>query len=543
MSDFAKIGAHPALRRALATQGYSIPTPVQALVLSPQLAGRDLLVSSRTGSGKTVAFGLLLGEALLGELTGLGPSGPPLGLVVAPTRELALQVGRELSWLLAEAMGRVVTCVGGMDPCREARALSAGAHVVVGTPGRLLDHLDRKNLDLGNVAVLVLDEADEMLDMGFREELVALLSAAPAERRTVLFSATLPKPILELAKRFTRDPARVAATPPEEAHGDITFRAHLVAEREREHAIVNVLRRIEPDRALVFRATREAAHHTGASLAERGFEAVVLSGELTQEERLRALKALRDGRAKVLVATDVAARGLDLPGIELGAPRRPAPGHRGPATPQRPDRARREEGLAVLLSSPAERFRLEKLLRSARIRAEWTKLPTPEEIRALDDDRLKEDVAKLAGEASEEELSVARRLLDERAPLLIAAALVKRERGRKPAPEELLETARAEKEVPVAASRLPKKLKSHQRTQGVWFRLNLGRDKKGDPRWILRSSAGAARSPATPSARSWCWRRRPASRFAGPAAEGFARAARRPDPRMPGSRIEPSQKP
>ena len=160
-----------------------------------------------------MAFGLLLAETLLGEAPTFEQAGAPLALVIAPTRELAVQVQRELSWLLGDAAGRVVSTVGGMDPRREARALAAGAHVVVGTPGRLRDHIERKNLDLSAVRALVLDEGDEMLDMGFREELEAILGAAPGERRTVLFSATLPRPILELAKRYTQDAARVAATP------------------------------------------------------------------------------------------------------------------------------------------------------------------------------------------------------------------------------------------------------------------------------------------------------------------------------------------
>ncbi len=172
---FSSLGAHPALQRALAARGYAEPTPVQAAVLAPALRGRDLLVSSRTGSGKTVAFGLVLAEALLADAPAFGAAARPLALVIAPTRELALQVQRELAWLFAEAGARIITCVGGMDPRREARALADGAHVVVGTPGRLRDHLDRKNLGLRDVAALVLDEADEMLDMGFREELEAIL--------------------------------------------------------------------------------------------------------------------------------------------------------------------------------------------------------------------------------------------------------------------------------------------------------------------------------------------------------------------------------
>jgi ATP-dependent RNA helicase DeaD len=543
VSDFSAIGAHPALQSALAARGYTTPTPVQEAVLAPERRGRDLLVSSRTGSGKTVAFGLVLAEALLGEAAGFDPPGPPRGLVVAPTRELALQVHRELTWLLADAGGRVAACVGGMDPRREARQLAAGVHVVVGTPGRLRDHLDRKHLDLSATVAVVLDEADEMLDMGFREELEAILGVAPEGRRTVLFSATLPRPILELARAYTREAVRVAATPPEEAHGDIAFRAHVVAEREREHAVVNVLRRLEPRSALVFRATREAAHHTGASLAERGFEAVAISGELSQAERLRALKALRDGRARVLVATDVAARGLDLPGIDLvlhaDLPRDPeALQHRSGRTGRAGNK-----GLAVLLAAPRERFGLERLLRTARIRAEWVPLPTAEEIRAVDDERMGEEVARLAGEATDEELAVARRLLEQRAPLLVAAALVRRERTLRPSPEELPETARAVREVPAAAARTPRKLKGHQRAEGAWFRLTLGREKKADPRWILPllcRRGGITRDEIGKIVVLAGETRFEISRAA---ASRFEKAAREPDPRMAGARIERSQRP
>ena len=272
----------------------------------------------------------------------------------------------------------VTACVGGLDPRREAQALAAGVHVVVGTPGRLVDHLSRQVLDLSALGVLVLDEADEMLDMGFREELEAILEAAPPERRTILFSATLPKPIVELARAYTREPVRVTATPPRQAHEDITYRAHVVAQRERDHAIVNVLRALEPASALVFRARREAVTHTAASLGERGFETVAISGELTQAERLRALKSLRDGRARVLVATDVAARGLDLPGIELvlhaDLPQDAS------ALQHRSGRTGRagKKGLAVLLASPPERYKLERMLREAGVTPEWAPVPTAE---------------------------------------------------------------------------------------------------------------------------------------------------------------------
>jgi ATP-dependent RNA helicase DeaD len=535
---FASIGAHRALLPALAARGYVEPTPVQAAVLAPDLAGKDLLVSSRTGSGKTVAFGFLVADGALGPADAFPAPGAPLALVVAPTRELAVQVQRELSWLYAGAGGRVVSCVGGMDPRREARALSDGVHVVVGTPGRLVDHLERGTLDLSALGTVVLDEADEMLDMGFREELEAILDATPEARRTVLFSATLPKPILELARRYTREPARVAANPTAEAHADIEYRAHLVAAREREHAIVNVLRALEPASALVFRATREAVQHTAASLSERGFEVVAISGELTQPERTRALKALRDGRARVLVATDVAARGLDLPGIALvlhaDLPRDPqALQHRSGRT----GRAGRK-GLALFLAAPSERFRLERMLREIRIAVAWSSVPSPDEIRARDGERLSADVAALAGDAADEDRDAAARLLAAHDPLVVAVALVRRERSRLPSPEELPETARAAKEAPAApgAKRAPRR---GPPADVVWFRIGIGRERKADPKWLLPLLCRRGGVTRDQIGKIQVLPRETRFEVAREAAGVFAKAAGRPDPRMPEARIEP----
>ena len=534
--SFASLGIHPALRRTLDARGYAEPTPVQREVLEPRLRGRDLLVSSRTGSGKTVAFGLLLADTLLGEEPAFGVAGAPGALVIAPTRELAVQVQRELSWLLGDAGGRVLHTVGGMDPRREAKALAAGCHVVVGTPGRLRDHVDRKNLDLSGVRFLVLDEADEMLDMGFREELEAILEAAPEDRRTVLFSATLPRPILELAKKYTRDAARVAATPPGEAHADIALHGHVVSPREREHALVNVLRAQDPARALVFCATREGAHHVASALAERGFPAVGIAGDLTQGERTRALKLLRDGQARVLVATDVAARGLDLPGIELvvhaDIPRDPQ------ALQHRSGRTGRagKKGRAVFLASPPERYKLERMLKAAGARAEWMPVPSAEEIRARDEERLLGEIATLAGEASEEELAAARRLLDTRAPLSIAAALVRRERARLPSAEELPETARAAREIPRA--QVPGVLRKGVPTDTVWFRINLGRERKADPKWLLPLLCRRGGVTRADIGKIVIEARETRFEVTASAAGAFAARSRKPDPRMPETRIE-----
>ncbi|BDG05300.1 DEAD/DEAH box helicase [Anaeromyxobacter oryzae] len=535
-APFPDLGAHPALARALERKGYAEPTPVQAAVLSPDLRGKDLLVSSRTGSGKTVAFGLVLADALLGEAAAFGEAGPPAALVVAPTRELALQVQRELSWLLAETGARVVACVGGMDARREARALGQGAHLVVGTPGRLLDHHRRGALDLSALAALVLDEADEMLDMGFRDELEALLAAAAPDRRTIMFSATLPKPIVELAHRYTRDAVRVAATPAREAHADIAYRAHLVAPAERELAIVNVLRAVDPPSALVFRATREAAHHTAAALDERGFSAVAISGELTQAERLKALKALRDGRARLLVATDVAARGLDLPNIGLvlhgDLPRDPE------ALQHRSGRTGRagKKGIAVLLAEPRERFKLERMLREANVRVEWAAVPAADAIRAQDEERLAAEVEALATDATDDERAAATRLLEGRDPLLVAAALVREKRARLPAPEELPETAVAATERP--APPRERKARGGPPTDVVWFKITIGRERNADPKWILPLLCRRGGVTRDAIGKIVVDDRETRFQIARASADAFAQAARRPDPRAPGVRIE-----
>jgi ATP-dependent RNA helicase DeaD len=236
---------------------------------------------------------------------------------VAPTRELAMQVHRELTWLYEPAQARVLACVGGMDVRREQRALAAGCHIVVGTPGRLRDHLERGQLDVSELRALVLDEADEMLDLGFREDLEFMLDATPPARRTLLFSATIAREIATLAKRYQRNALRIDTTVRNEPHGDIDYRALAVAPNDIEHAVVNVLRFYDAPGALVFCSTREAVKRLHARLVERGFEAVALSGEMGQSERTSALQALRDGRARVCVATDVAARGLDLPELNL----------------------------------------------------------------------------------------------------------------------------------------------------------------------------------------------------------------------------------
>ena len=464
------------LAEALTERGYAAPTAVQAAVLQDDAHGRDLIVSAQTGSGKTVAFGIAFAAQLLGEDDRLPPPSQPLALVIAPTRELALQVAKELGWLYAKTGARIVSCVGGMDPSKERRNLSHGAHIVVGTPGRLRDHLERGALDLKNIRAAVLDEADEMLDMGFREDLEGILDTTSPERRTLLFSATMPRPILQLAKAYQHDALRIETLNADRGHGDIAYQAVTVAPSDIEHAVVNLLRFHEPDTAMLFCATRENVRHLHASLVERGFAAVALSGEHSQNERNHALQALRDRRARVCVATDVAARGIDLPSLSLVVhvelPRD------AEALQHRSGRTGRagKKGTAVLIVPYQRRRRVESFLRGAKINAEWLPVPDVAAIRTADRERLLAALqAPVELEDDDRELGAA--LLAERSAEEVAAMLVRAHRAKLPAAEDLLDAPAP------GQTRDMGPRPGFEDTQ--WFRMNIGRRHNADPRWLL----------------------------------------------------------
>jgi ATP-dependent RNA helicase DeaD len=475
---------HAALASALQARGYDTPTAVQAAVLrAPE--GADLLVSAQTGSGKTVAFGLAAAHQLLGEADRFDVAAAPLALVIAPTRELALQVSRELEWLYEPAGGRIATCVGGTDARREQRALAAGCHIVVGTPGRLRDHLERGNLDFSALRVVVLDEADEMLDLGFREDLEEILDAAPPERRTLLFSATIAREIAALARRYQREAVRIDTLRRDEPHGDIEYRAVRVAPNEIEHAVVNVLRYFDAPSALIFCATREAVRHLYGALRERGFQAVALSGELSQKERSDALQALREGRARACVATDVAARGLDLPALDLVIhaelpQNKPTLLHRSGRT----GRAGRK-GVSILLVPYPRQRKAAQLLASAQIDAVWSGPPLAEEVRERDQQRLLEGPL-LQEPAGDEDIALGRRLLAGSTPETIAAALVRLYRSQLPEPEDVFDDRAP---VPPAhAVRTPRERRpsaSPSSSDARWFRMPVGRADKADPKWLI----------------------------------------------------------
>ena len=480
--------SHPALDRALSERGYAEPTPVQSAVLEAE-QGRDLLVSAQTGSGKTVAFGLALAPTLLGEAEKFAEFGAPVALVIAPTRELALQVSNELQWLYAKTGARIVSCVGGMDPKVERQALNRGCHIVVGTPGRLRDHLERGSLDLTTLQAVVLDEADEMLDMGFHEDLTFILETAPAERRTLMFSATLARDIVQLAKTYQRDALRIDTVAGNASHADIEYKAIRVAPNEVELAVVNVLRYFEAPGALVFANTRERVKHLTSSLRERGFSVVGLSGELTQSQRSEALQALRDGHARVCVATDVAARGLDLPDLGLVIHAEIPVNKAGLL--HRSGRTGRagKKGVSVLLVSYTRRRKVELMLQSASIKAEWSGPPSAEMILENDRKRMLADPVLTAPVEDEDMLALGRQLLEMTTPEQVAAALIRLYQQKLPAPEDVYDD-----------DRMKRQQESGKNDKGqpdvpytdfarggdmTWYRINIGRDKNADPKWLM----------------------------------------------------------
>ncbi|TBN48761.1 DEAD/DEAH box helicase [Hansschlegelia quercus] len=481
--------------RALSLRGYDTLTAVQDAVISAE-SGRDLLVSAQTGSGKTVAYGLALGDTLLGSAERFGAPGQPLALVVAPTRELAMQVEREFAWLFGEAGGRIVACVGGMDPRAERRRLDAGAHIVVGTPGRLKDHIERNALDVSGLKAVVLDEADEMLDLGFREDLEFILETTPSERRTLLFSATVPAAIVAIARRFQRDALRVEAAGEEGAHADIEHRAIRVMPRGTDAAVVNVLRQQDAAAAIVFCSTREAVRRLHMTLAKRGFSAVVLSGELSQNERNRALEEIRDGRARVCVATDVAARGIDLANVELVI-HADLP-HDAEVFQHRSGRTGRagRKGVSVLLAPASRRRKAELLMQDAGITPVWSAAPSADEIRMLDRERLANDPA-MSSPAGEQELARARELIEAKGAEAVAVALLRLHAARLPEPHFVEDPGewsaprerRPDRNGAREADRGPREAAPPRRRDefgaAVWFRLNVGRAQNADPKWLL----------------------------------------------------------
>ena len=316
---FTQFSLRPELLCALAKKNYDCPSPVQIQILKEErIMDEDLIVQAKTGSGKTLAFGLPLLNTLDHH------QDRHLILILSPTRELAIQTARELQWLGREMQVKIATLVGGMDIENQRRELLAGATIVVGTPGRVLDHIRRGNFHTDGIETVVLDEGDHMLDLGFREELEAILEAHKHVRRIWLFSATMPPEVRDLSRRYLTHPKWISLDRDLTAHEDIKHRVYLIPAQHRFEGLVNVLLWETPEKALIFCSTRLETIECATFLVQAGFQANALHGEMTQRERNASLNAFRSGTTPYLVATDVAARGLDIDMvshvIQLGLP-------------------------------------------------------------------------------------------------------------------------------------------------------------------------------------------------------------------------------
>ena len=378
---FEDLALRPELLGALTALGYEEPTPIQAQAIPPLLEGRDLVGQAATGTGKTAAFAL----PLLQSLTPGGKGSPPRALVLAPTRELAIQVAEAVTTYGRPIGARVLAVYGGQPIGGQLRALERGVDVVVATPGRALDHLKRGTLVLDDLQVVVLDEADEMFDMGFADELEAILSQCPSDRQTVLFSATMPSKIDRMARKHLRNPVRIAIERPLTAAGDaplVRHVAHLVARFHKPAALARVLDMESPAAAIIFCRTREEVDELSEALNARGYRAEPLHGGMSQEQRDRVMNRLRGGTADLLVATDVAARGLDVDHLTHVV------NYNVPAAPEsfvhrtgRVGRAGRE-GVAITLVEPREQGLLQAIERVTRQRLPLVPLPTVADLRA-----------------------------------------------------------------------------------------------------------------------------------------------------------------
>ena len=425
ISSFAALGLRPELVRALAGLGYEEPTPIQREAIGPVLAGRDLLGQAATGTGKTAAFAL----PILERLTHAGRGGDPMALVLVPTRELAMQVSEAVHRYGRDLGARVLPIYGGQPVGRQLGALKRGVDIVVATPGRALDHIARGTLKLDGLLLTVLDEADEMLDMGFADDIESILEGTPDGVQTVLFSATMPPRLNKLTRRYLADPVRIEIERETVAAGDaprVRQTAYVVQRAHKPAALGRVLDVEAPAAALVFCRTRAEVDSLSETLNGRGYRAEALHGGLTQEQRDRVMARVRGGTSDLLVATDVAARGLDIDQLTHVI------NYDVPAAPDsyvhrigRVGRAGRE-GIAITLAEPREHRQLKTIERVTKQKITMEKVPSVADLHAR---RLEATRAALHESLLEDELGrfrvVVETLTDEFDLMEVALAAVK----------------------------------------------------------------------------------------------------------------------
>ena len=537
----------PALASALAGKGYDTLTAVQEAVLDPALEGRDLRITSQTGSGKTLAIGFAVRDLFEGAAPPeRGAVARPKVLILAPTRELAKQVADELSWLYAPLRARVAAITGGAGYADQRRALTPDLAVLVATPGRLRDALERNKIDPSALGAVVLDEADSMLDLGFREDLDAILALLPEERRSHLVSATFSRDVVSLADRFQRDPLHVEGTRLGEANANIEHVVHLVEPHHRVDALVNLLLSDEDARSLVFVRTRADVARVSGELAEAGFVVRTLSGEMEQPERDRALAAFRAGGVQALVATDVAARGIDVRDIARVIQIEPPTDvetytHRSGRT----GRAGKQ-GMSVLFVTPSHYPSIARGLARAKITHRVEPIPGADVIQRAREEKL---VAWLSREGDSEAidpsaLAIAERVLEGEQRVIAVARLIEKAGLRGPTrPRDVRAPAPPREGRPmtrpgaVGGPRGPTESKRPPGAGWVTFQVSWGGRHGADARRLLAvvcrrgdirgAEVGAIRIEAAYSLVD----------IAAPVAEQFEAQAAQPDPRNPLVRI------
>lgn len=500
-----------------------------AAATPPADTGRDLQITSQTGSGKTVALGFAISAALT---TNQPKRTGPLALILAPTRELAMQIKDELVWLFADLRHVDVDCVtGGTSQQLERQRLQRRPAVLVGTPGRLLDHASSGALSLTSVQHLVLDEADQMLDLGFRDELEAILEKAPAERRTHLVSATFPAEVKKLTRRYQRNPLHIEGTALGAANVDIEHIAHLLNARDRYAALTNLLLLTGDRRILVFVRTREDTTRLADQLDGDGFRALPLSGDLTQAQRTRTLAAFKRGTVSTLVATDVAARGLDVPDVHCVVHMDPPID--GATYTHRSGRTGRagQKGTSILLVPRAQERAARRLCSEARVAMQWRPLPTAAEVAAARDEQTVQRVeAALATPSPAHRLAIAARLLTTHDATQLVAALLGQAGGGAAAPTQIASIA-------AAAAPPPPRDRGAARKDApgefVSFRINWGQHEGADPRRVLAHVCRRGQLPSNAVGAIDVGRTTTTFEVAAHLASEFARQVAKRDPRDP----------
>ncbi len=534
-APFAEVPA--GLAPVLAARGFTELTPIQVAVLDPELVGRDLHLSSQTGSGKTVALGLVVAAEVAAAM-GLERNGAkcarPAVVLVAPTRELAVQLADELTWMFKPVGATVVSLTGGTSLALDFRELKRDPQVLVGTPGRLRDHLERGSLVLDRVQVVALDEADEMLAMGFEEEVAAILEATPKERRTHLVSATFPPSLRQVAARHQSDPVMVAGSRPGASNADIAYHTAIVPGSQILPALVNVLLMEPAAKTLVFVRTRVDSTGLAEALSDLGFAARPLSGDLNQRERTATLNAFRRGQTPILVATDVAARGLDVQDISLVVhvhlpDNAEVLTHRSGRT----GRAGRK-GRSLVFVPPRSVGRVDALLRQAGVKAVRTTIPSRDDIDRAADERL---LARFATDGHDEGTDgdrlrrLAATLLERHDPLAVVAALLAAaDHGGPCAPHDVAPVAAPERQ-----DSRPSRPAGRRSAPGAWarFQVSWGAHHGADPRRLLAIVCRRGEITSSDVGAISISDRSSMVEVKPELAQSFARSASRPDPRDP----------